>query len=318
MALISSRQRARPPESTAPQRVRPRPLPEILLVLGLFLAYKLGRAVADGHVARAIGNARHVWHLERWLHLPDEVLVQHVLMSSTGLIHAANIYYAVVHFPASIAFLLWLYVARPAHYVWIRRLMAAATGLALVVHMVFPLAPPRMLAGDGMIDTGAVFGPSVYGPPSTDTLSNQYAAMPSLHVGWALIVAIGMLYATTSRWRWLWLAYPATTFTVVLGTANHYWLDGVVATGMVLALLPLVRRWTPVPPAAPAKPAGAAGTPPAGSRPDGQEPTQAGSGAHPPAVQVAVTVPRPRTPMTAPRPPQPVGSPPSGTPADHG
>jgi hypothetical protein len=74
-------------------------------------------------------------------------------------------------------------------------------------------------------------------------LTNQYAAMPSLHVGWALIIAIGLIRTSRGRWRFAWLLYPACTFAVVVGTANHYWLDGLVAIVIVAiaAQVPLVR-----------------------------------------------------------------------------
>jgi hypothetical protein len=213
------------------------------LVAALFIVYKVGRAVADGHVARAYWDAVHVWHWERVLHLPDEAHVQHALMASHALIRAANIYYAWAHFAAMIVFLLWVYLFRPAQYVPLRRLVAAVTGVALVVHLTFPLAPPRLVPGLHMIDTATVFGPSVYGPPSDDTLTNQFAAMPSLHVGWALIVAIGLIRTTRSGWRWCWLLYPVCTFTVVVGTANHYWLDGLVGAVIVgvIVALPMIR-----------------------------------------------------------------------------
>jgi hypothetical protein len=91
-----------------------------------------------------------------------------------------------------------------------------------------------------MVDTGHLFGPAVYGSPSSDTLTNQYAAMPSLHVGWALAVAIALIAATRGRYRWLFLAHPAITLLVVVVTGNHYWLDAIVVTallGLVAALL---------------------------------------------------------------------------------
>jgi hypothetical protein len=81
----------------------------------------------------------------------------------------------------------------------------------------------------------------VYGPPTTDHLSNQFAAMPSLHFGWALMVAVGLIAATRSRWRWLWLLHPLTTLTVIVGTANHYWLDSVAATVMFLLAFAFIR-----------------------------------------------------------------------------
>ena len=228
---------------STPPRLRPRPVRELGLVAALFLAYKVGRAVADGHVGRAYADAVRIWHWERALHLPDEGHIQHALMASQSLVRAANVYYAWAHFAVMIVFLLWVYLFRPAQYVPLRRLVAAVTGFALVVHLTFPLAPPRLAPGPHMIDTATVFGPSVYGPPSDDALTNQYAAMPSLHVGWALIVAIGVIRTTRSRWRWWWLLYPVCTFTVVVGTANHYWLDGLVAAAIVgvTAQLPMIR-----------------------------------------------------------------------------
>lgn len=156
-------------------------------------------ALATGETAEAFRNAHHVWDWERVLRLPDEGAVQSLLLHGDTLIHVANTYYAAVHFPATVAFLVWLYLRRPAHYLWARRVLAAVTGAALVLHLLFPLAPPRMLAATGLIDTARLFGPSVYGPPRTDTLSNQFAAMPSLHFGWALMLAIGLIVATRTR-----------------------------------------------------------------------------------------------------------------------
>ncbi|MFG2885198.1 phosphatase PAP2 family protein [Streptomyces sp. NPDC048297] len=219
---------------------RPPLLREFLLVAGLFLVYKLGRQLADGHTAQAFRNGHHVWNLERAVRLPSESDVQSVLLHGDTLVHLANTYYATVHFPATLAFLVWMYLRRPAHYVWARRVLAAVTGAALVLPFTFPLAPPRMLTGTGLIDTARVYGPSVYGPPSSDHLSNQFAAMPSLHFGWALMVAIGLIAATRSPWRRLWLLHPLITLLVIVGTANHYWIDAIVATAMLGVALALI------------------------------------------------------------------------------
>src|SRR5688572_22709816 len=146
---------------------RPPLVRELLLVAGLFLVYKLGRLLVTGHTAEAFRNADHVWDLERALHLPGEGAVQSALLGSDTLVHLANTYYATVHFPATAAFLIWLYLRRPAHYVWARRVLAGVTAAALVVHLAFPLAPPRMLASTGLIDTARAYGPSVSGPPQT-------------------------------------------------------------------------------------------------------------------------------------------------------
>ncbi|MEV4534433.1 phosphatase PAP2 family protein [Asanoa sp. NPDC049518] len=217
---------------------------ELMLVAVLFLAYKVGRQVISGHVGEATANATSVWHLERWLRLPSELSVQHALLSHHWLVVAADSYYAYVHFPATAAVLIWLYVFRSRLYRSTRRTLAWLTAAALVVHVWFPLAPGRLVPATGLVDTGAVYGPSVYGPPDTDTLTNQYAAMPSLHVGWALAVAVALVVATRGRWRWLWLAHPLTTLLVVVSTGNHYWLDAVVAVAMlgVTATLVLPHR----------------------------------------------------------------------------
>ncbi|SDP21907.1 PAP2 superfamily protein [Streptomyces sp. cf386] len=230
--------RTEPAEAETDAIARPPLVRELLLVAGLFLVYKLGRQLATGHTGEAFRNADRVWNFERAVHLPGEGSVQNLLLHDDTLIHIANTYYATVHFPATAAFLVWLYLRRPAHYVWARRVLAAVTAAALVVHLTFPLAPPRMLAAAGLVDTGQMYGPSVYGSPETDHLSNQFAAMPSLHFGWALMVAIGLIAATRSRWRWLWLLHPLLTLLVIVGTANHYWLDAIVATAMLgLALV---------------------------------------------------------------------------------
>jgi hypothetical protein len=239
MNARTERAPAEPDTSARPPLVR-----ELLLVAGLFLVYKFGRRLATGHTAEAFRNAHHVWDWERALRLPDEGTVQSLLLHGDSLVHVANTYYAVVHFPATVAFLVWLYLRRPAQYVWARRVLAALTGAALVLHLTFPLAPPRMLGASGLIDTARVFGPSVYGPPRTDQMSNQFAAMPSLHFGWALMLAAGLIVATRSRWRWLWLLHPLATLLVIVGTANHYWMDVIVATallGVALAAVPLPR-----------------------------------------------------------------------------
>jgi hypothetical protein len=222
-----------------------RALREVALVVALFLAYKLGRVAADGHVAEAMANAREVWHLERLLHLPSEYSLQHAAVGHEWLIKLANCYYAYVHFPITAACLIWIWVKRPEHYVRTRRMLAWLTATALVVHLLMPLAPPRMLSAMGMVDTGQLFGPEVYGSPVHDTLTNQYAAMPSLHVGWALAVAIALMAATRTRWRRLWLLHPLITLFVVLVTGNHYWLDAIVATVLLSVVIVLQNGWRP-------------------------------------------------------------------------
>lgn len=232
------------PGVTTPGHAPARPplLRELLLVTALFLVYKFGRLFANGHELRAFHNADRIWDVERAFHLPGEGSVQALLMNGEPLVRAANTYYAAVHFPATAAFLAWLYWRRPAHYLWSRRVLALLTAAALALHLLMPLAPPRMLAATGLVDTARVYGPSVYGAtPETDSMANQFAAMPSLHFGWALMVAFGLIAATRSRARWLWLLHPALTLLVIVGTANHYWFDALAAAALLGIALAVVR-----------------------------------------------------------------------------
>jgi hypothetical protein len=220
----------------------PRLLPELALLAAVYAGYKYGRKVANSDPGEAFRHAHAVWGFERTLHLPSERLVQRAVMHWEPVIHAANYLYATVHLPAMVLFLAYMFLRHRPHYLWIRRAIVIQTALALVGHILFPLAPPRLLHGSGMVDTAARYGPAVYGDkPQTHSMSNQFAAMPSLHVGWALAIAVGLIAAQRSRWRWLWLLHPLTTLLVVVSTANHYWVDcfvGCALLGVALLIIP--------------------------------------------------------------------------------
>ncbi|MBM9504577.1 phosphatase PAP2 family protein [Actinacidiphila acididurans] len=239
------------PRLPLPDRL-PRLLPELLLLVSVNAVYKYGRKLANHHPLEATHHADHVWSLERTLHLPSERSVQDLLLHSHTLVHIANYLYATVHFPAMVLFLGYMFLRHRAHYLWIRRAVVIQTMLALLGHVFFPLAPPRLLPGAGMVDTAQVYGPSVYGSkPDTGSMSNQFAAMPSLHVGWALAIAVGLIAATRSRRRYLWLLHPLLTLLIVVSTANHYWLDGLAGSallGVALAIIPAPDADAPQPP----------------------------------------------------------------------
>ncbi len=226
---------------------RPGLVREIALLVTLFVAYRLGRLAIAGHDDLAIANAWHVWDVERVLHLPDEESLQSWLLQWPDVLKAANWFYVTVHFPVTLAFLAWGWLRRPPEeYRWARRLIITLTAFAMVLHTAMPLAPPRMLSSLGFVDTMSVFGPSAYDGDAA-TVVNQFAAMPSLHVGWALLVAVVVIRTARSRWRWAIIAHPVLTTLVVVVTANHYWADGLVA----LLLLGFVLLITPRPDAVP-------------------------------------------------------------------
>jgi uncharacterized membrane protein len=116
----------------------------------------------------------------------------------------------------------------------------------MVIHALYPLAPPRMVPGLGFVDTVAQFGPTVYSSGSvTADEANRLAAMPSLHAGWALLVAIAVVSASRHPWRWWVMLHPALMTLTIIATANHWWLDAVFGFSLVavVALHPKVRPW---------------------------------------------------------------------------
>lgn len=220
---------------------------EVVTVLALFGVYNVGRLIATGRVSTADGHARQLVDLERWLGLPSEETLQRLAFRVPDLIAFADRYYVAVHFPLTVAVLVWLYVFRRPAYTWAKWGLIVATATAMVIHIALPMTPPRLLPGLGMVDTGARAGQSVYaGTSPVGGLANEYAAMPSLHVGWALLLAVVLIRTCRTRWRWLWLAHPLLTFMVVTVTANHYLLDGVAGSALVLAgLWVSARLWAP-------------------------------------------------------------------------
>jgi hypothetical protein len=204
----------------------------------LWLAYAAVRGLTAGDLTSATENAVAIMDLQRSLGLPSEAAVQRAVLDHPWLLRGANVYYIGVHFPATIGFLLWAWLCRRSHFSRIRNSLILVSGVGLVLHVLYPLKPPRMMGG--FVDTAAVFGPDPY-ELSISGGANQFAAMPSLHVGWALLVAIGFIATATSRMRWLALLHPVVTLAVVVITANHYWLDAAVAVGIFLTAWTLGR-----------------------------------------------------------------------------
>src|SRR6185312_3467776 len=213
-------------------------LRELVLVVALLLLYKYGRFLTKGHVDTALHNARDVISLERSLGVFSEARLQDLVLRDTTLIRFLNVYYLVAHVAVTAAAFLWLYARHPPTYRRFRNVMVVITLWGMVVHLVLPLAPPRMFPNLGFVDTARVFGPASYGAGSPyKGFANQFAAMPSLHFGWALVIAWAVLIATSSKWRFAVLAHPVITLAAIVLTANHYWLDAVVATILFVAAL---------------------------------------------------------------------------------
>jgi hypothetical protein len=223
---------------------------EVAIVAGLLVFYRLGRTVGRNEAARAFDDARAVLRVEDWFGIDNERALQRVALDHMGLVRGLNRYYASVHFPVSIVFLVFVYVRAPRLVAHVRFLFVTVTATALVMHLAYPLAPPRMLPG--YVDTIARYGPAIYEQSGVASVANQYAAMPSLHFGWAVLVAYGVVRALRTPWRWLVVVHPTVTLAAIVLTANHYWLDALAAAaliGIAMAVAPPSARWRPGVPA---------------------------------------------------------------------
>lgn len=215
---------------------RPRLWFEILLIGVSYWLYSLVRNAVPEQRAAAMHHAAMVWKLEKTLGIAVENHVNHVMNSVTWLIVGMDYYYATLHFVMTIGVLVWLFRRHPGRYASARLTIFTTTAFALVGFYFFPLAPPRLMSGGDFVDTVAVH--HTWGSMASGDLShvsNQFAAMPSMHIGWSLWC--GITIATLARPLWvkvLGMLYPATTLLVIISTANHFWLD---AIGGVVCLM---------------------------------------------------------------------------------
>ncbi|MGI8983112.1 MAG: phosphatase PAP2 family protein [Acidimicrobiales bacterium] len=226
------------PPAPAPLR-RLRWWKEVLYIVAFYGVYSVIRNTqgsASVSEALAFSHARQVIDIERALGLYVEEGIQQAFLGWRWFIQFWNLFYGTFHFVVTIAALVLLFQRFPARYPRWRNTLAATTGLALIGFAAYPLMPPRLLpASYGFVDTLGVFG----GLWSFDSgpvaqVSNQYAAMPSLHFAWSAWSAFVLYPMLRRRWsRALVLSYPAATTFAIVVTANHFWLD---AAGGALVL----------------------------------------------------------------------------------
>ena len=209
-------------------------LQESALVLGLFALWQYAGSFSVVGPQGALPRSRWIWNFERAIRLPSETSVQHLFLPHPLLIQFFNLYYDSLHFPVLLTCMAWLFVRHRASYGRWRTTLVVFTGSCLLVQLM-PVAPPRMLPAARMVDTAILYHQSVYGTVAGFD-ADQLSAMPSVHVGWALLIALAVITTARSRWRWLALGYPVMTTLAVVVTANHFWLDGIVA-GLILAIV---------------------------------------------------------------------------------
>jgi hypothetical protein len=222
-----------------PERLRPTSRPRLfyeLILIGLsYWIYSLIRNGVPEHRSAAMDNADWLFAAERTLWLDFEPAVNRAVDSVTWLIVGMNYYYATLHFIVTVSMLVWLYRWHPARYRPARTALYFTNAVALIGYYTIPMAPPRFFPEHGFIDT--VVKHHTWGSWASGDVaaaSNQYAAMPSMHIGWALWCGITVFMLARARWvRTLAVVYPVATFVVIVATGNHFWLD---AVGGALAL----------------------------------------------------------------------------------
>ena len=207
---------------------------EILIIALTFVGYRQVRYLTRNDTDAAFDNAAQVVDVERTLHVFAERRLQELAMGLDGVIGFLNHYYVFVHFPVSFGFVAWVVIRHRDLYPRFRNWFLSVTLAALVIHVAYPLAPPRMLEHQGFVDTLQVYGPSIYTKDTNQSVANQFAAMPSLHFGWALLIALMFVRIKGGRWSWLALAHPLITLLAIVVTANHYIADAAVALVLVV------------------------------------------------------------------------------------
>ncbi|MFD7088766.1 phosphatase PAP2 family protein [Streptomyces sp. NPDC056730] len=208
---------------------RPRIWFEILLIAVSYWTYSLIRNAVPEQKAKALRNADWIWEAEKSLGIAVEQTINHAMNSVTWLIVGMNYYYATLHFIVTIGVLVWLFRRHPGRYAAARLVLFATTAVALLGYYLYPLAPPRLMNGQRFIDT--VLRHETWGSMASGDLkhmSNQYAAMPSMHIGWSLWCGLTIFALASAPWaKILGLLYPTLTLLVIVATANHFWLDAV-------------------------------------------------------------------------------------------
>jgi hypothetical protein len=226
---------------------------EAVVLVGVYTAYSFARNVlgsAQVSFATAAGHAHDVLHLERLTGLDVELGLQRVFLDHAHwFVRVAGIYYRTLHQWAVIVTLVWLLSRRSRAYPRLRRALLCATVLALVGFWLYPLAPPRLFPGLGFVDTVRLPVSRWSSPPDpsgwnfASMATNQFAAMPSLHLAWAVWVVVAAWSAGAGRLgRSLAAAHLVMTSLAVTVTANHWVLDGVAGGALTALALALTSR----------------------------------------------------------------------------
>lgn len=214
---------------------------EVLLIGAMNQLYELIRSLAPTRIGQAFANAHALERLEAALHLGVERRLNQALEHLPALIPPMSVYYQVGHLVALLTTLAWAWRRHPDRYAPARTALLALSLTALAGYWFVPTAPPRFALA-GAVDTVAAHPVLFAGNDNLTGMVNLYAAMPSLHVAWAVWVALTVSHLSGGRWRRLAWAHPAATVLVVLATANHYLADAVAGAALALAAWALLHH----------------------------------------------------------------------------
>ncbi|MEU6273628.1 phosphatase PAP2 family protein [Streptomyces populi] len=241
------------PHGATASGVRPRWWTEVPLILFVYAAYTAGRLLARGDTGGAVDHGLEILRIEKALHINAEHPLNRLFTREAWLGVPADFGYASLHYVVTPAILIWLFRSRSVRYRAARTWLWTSTFIGLIGFTLLPTCPPRLLSPEhGFVDTMAQYsnygwwGAEASAPRGMGGMTNQYAAMPSLHVGWALWCGVMLWrHGRTPAARIAAVAYPLFTTIVVMGTANHYFLDavaGAAVMGAGLLLTPFVMR----------------------------------------------------------------------------
>jgi hypothetical protein len=212
---------------------------QFALFFAVYNGYQVVRGLANGREDLAFANAERLVDAERSLGAFFEVSFQQALINEEWLINLANFLYMNTHFVITTSFLVWLYIFRNDHFYFVRNMFVVAMGVALLGYGLYPTAPPRLMPELGFTDTIATLSGVAQDSETVGLLVNKYAAVPSMHIAFALMIAVpGIRLCQNPAVRGAWSAYPLLVFFVIVVTGNHFWLDA--AAGAAVACVAAV------------------------------------------------------------------------------
>ena len=242
---------------------------EIGMTLAFYIVYsairnQFGSALGDSVKQESFRNAERIIDLQKAMGLYFEEWVHNYFLDWDWFIVFWNVFYGTFHFAVTIGAMVLLFARYPRRYTFMRSALAATTAVALIGFAFFPLMPPRLLGNcasqfgacepgfdyvDTLVDPGGLWS---FESGTMESISNQYAAMPSLHVAWALWCTLALFPVLRRRWsRLAIVAYPILTVFAIVVTANHYWIDavgGIAALWIGVKVAPRLTRLLPGPP----------------------------------------------------------------------